>query len=391
MPRSNQIGPRTDRSVFRTPTRRSFLAHGAAILGAGIGGLGGVARAGQTYPQLAGKTATMLVGAEVGGGFDLCGRMLATHMEKLAPDLRIEIKNVTQASGMLAAKMLQEGPKDGTMLFTSSPSLLSAQILGEEGVAFDLRQWGWLGKLTAEVYMLIKGPGADFADLAELKAKQTPSSMSCRSTSAIIYHQALWLNAMLGTRIKPVPGYKSVEREAALIQGEVMLTVDTYPSGGPLLTSPGVDVVLRLADGEVPERFRAAPLLADLVADRPVYAPLVALNEAIGKLSRWFAAPPGTDPAVLADWQALFDATASHPAFISDLGRTRFQGRRHDRAGGDRNRPIRARRSGAHQGAAAIEPGVRQGAGRRAGRILQRQLILWVRSRAYTQRNTTKA
>jgi tripartite-type tricarboxylate transporter receptor subunit TctC len=307
------------------PTRRAVLACGAAALGVGIGGLGRAAQAGQSYPHLADKTATMLVGAEVGGGFDLCGRMLATHMERLAPGLRIEIKNVTQASGLLAAKMLQEGPKDGTMLFTSSPSLLSAQILGEEGVAFDLRQWGWLGKLTAEIYLLVKGRGADFANLAELKAKQAPSSMSCRSTSAIIYHQALWLNAMLGTRIKPVPGYKSVEREAALIQGEVMLTIDTYPSGGPLLETPEVDVILRLAKGEVPERFRAAPLLADLVADRPVYAPLVALNEAIGQLSRWFAAPPGTDPAVLAEWQALFAATVSHPPFVSDLGRLNFK------------------------------------------------------------------
>jgi tripartite-type tricarboxylate transporter receptor subunit TctC len=323
MPRSNQPRQGTDVSFFGAPTRRAFLARSAAVLG--VGGLGRAARAGQAYPHLADKTVTMLVGAEVGGGFDLCGRTLATHMERLVPGLRIEIKNVTQASGMLAAKMLQEGPQDGSMLFTSSPSLLSAQILGEDGVAFDLRQWGWLGKLTAETYMLIKGPGADFTNLDELRAKQAPSSMSCRSTSAIIYHQALWLNAMLGTRIKPVPGYKSVEREAALIQGEVMLTIDTYPSGGPLLESPDVDVILRLAGGEVPERFRSKPILADLAADHPIYAPMVALNEAIGQLSRWFAASPGTDPAVLADWRALFDATVSHPPFVSDLGRLNFK------------------------------------------------------------------
>lgn len=128
---------------------------------------------------------------------------------------------------------------------------------------------------------------------------------------------------MLGLRIKPVPGYKSVEREAALVQGEVMLTVDT-PSSKNVLGSPGVDVILRLDDGEVPERFRSRPVLADLVADRPVYAPVVAFNNATGRLSRWFAAPPATDPAVLADWRALFAATVSHPGFVSDLGKLDF-------------------------------------------------------------------
>ncbi len=70
--------------------------------------------------------------------------------------------------------------------------------------------------------------------------------MSATSTASNVYHQALWMNAMLGLRIKPVPGYKSVEKDAALLQGEVMLTI-----GDPIRPTrrcsrrPGVDVVMR--------------------------------------------------------------------------------------------------------------------------------------------------
>lgn len=302
-------------------TRRAFLAGGAAVLGVG---LTHVARADRGYPHLADRTVTMMIGAEVGGGFDLCGRTLARHMEGLVPGLRIEIKNVTQASGMLGAKILQTGPTDGSMLYTCSPALISGQLLGTEGVAFDLRQWSWVGKLLSETYLLIKGPGADFANLDELRAKQAPSSMSVRSTSGAIYYQALWTNAVLGTRIKPVPGYKSVEREMALVQGEVMLTVDTYPTGKRILETPGVDVVLRMDGGDVPERFRSRPLFADLIADRPAYKPIVAVNEANARLSRWFAAPPGTDPAILAEWRALFEETVALSAFDSDMTKLDF-------------------------------------------------------------------
>ncbi|WP_119300861.1 Bug family tripartite tricarboxylate transporter substrate binding protein [Dongia deserti] len=303
-------------------TRRHFLAGSAAFIG--IGGFARGVRADRTFPHLVDRTVTMMIGAEVGGGFDLCGRTLARHMETLVPGLRFEIKNVTQASGMLGAKILQTGPTDGSMILTCSPALISGQLLGVEGVAFDLRQWSWLGKLTSETYLLVKGPGADFANLEELRAKQAPSSMSVRSTSGAIYYQALWTNAVLGTRIKPVPGYKSVEREMAVLHGEVMLTVDTYPAGQQLLETPGVDVILRMDSGPVPERFRSRPLFADLVADRPAYAPIVALNEATARASRWFAAPPGTDPAILADWQALFEETIALSAFEADLNRLDF-------------------------------------------------------------------
>src|SRR5688572_14728274 len=110
-------------------TRRAFLAGSAAVLGVG---LADVARADRGYPHLADRTVTLMIGAEVGGGFDLCGRTLARHMEGLVPGLRIEVKNVTQASGMLGAKILQTGPTDGSMLLTCSPALISGQLLGTE-------------------------------------------------------------------------------------------------------------------------------------------------------------------------------------------------------------------------------------------------------------------
>jgi len=241
------------------------------------------------------------------------------------PGLRIEIKNVTQGSGRLAGKMLQEGPTDGSMLFTSGSSLLAGQLLREEGVAYDLRQWGWLGTVAAETYVMLKGPGADFTTLAELKAKKSPSSMSVSSIVSSPSHQALWLNAMLGLHIKPIPGYKSIEKDTAMMQGEVMITSGTWPNDRQMMEAEGVDVFLKLTSGEMPERYRDRPLLADLVSNNPGYLSIAGFMQTTAELHRWFSVPPNTEASVLAEWRDLFDAVVSSAPFISDMARLDFE------------------------------------------------------------------
>ncbi len=303
--------------------RRKFLAGGLAA-GTALALPGRAPRAAAAYPLLSNRRVTLIVGSEVGGGYDLCGRSLARHLERTVPGMIVDVKNVPQASGKLAAKMLQEGPADGSMFFTSTPGLLSAQVLQEEGVAFDLAEWGWLGKVAAETHFLVAGPSADFKTLDDLRAKKTPSPLSVRSKASYVYHEVIWINALLGTRIKPVPGYKAVEKDAALVNGEVMLTIQTYPTDRKLMDLPQVDVTLRVTEGDGPERFKDRPLLADLVADKTHFAPLLRFMDASADLFRWFAAPPKTAPDILAEWRRAFDETVASPNFIGEMGKLDF-------------------------------------------------------------------
>ncbi len=278
------------------------------------------------YPLLKDKTVTILVGSDVGGNFDLFARTIGRHFEREIPGLRIEVKNLPQASGALAARTLEEGPSDGTMLFTSSSGILSAQVQGDDGVEYDLSRWSWLGRLSTETRTIVLGPGSDFKNFEELRAKTTPSSMSVRSKNSYAYHEALWLNALLGLRIRPVPGYKAVDKEMALMQGEVMLTVVGYPTDRNVLDHPGVDVLLRITDGPpLPERFAGRPLLADLVAGNPAATDIVRFMKLSTALQNWMAAPPGTPPDILAEWRRAFDAAAVAPAYIEESRKLGFQ------------------------------------------------------------------
>jgi tripartite-type tricarboxylate transporter receptor subunit TctC len=269
---------------------------------------------------LAGKPVTFIVGGGVGNTFDNFGRTLARQFERQIPGLVVHVKNVEQASGLLSAKMLQEGPTDGTMLLTTSSSVFSAQLVGNAGVHFDVRQWGWLGKHGTETRVLLRGPGADFKTFEELRAKTAPTPMSVRAKTSHAYQEALWLNALLGLRINPVPGYaKSVDAETALIQGEVMLVPAGDPTDRTVMETDGVDVVLQISSGTLPARYQGRPLLRDLVGSGgPGRAQVLDFIDLTSNMVRWVAVPPNTPPELIAAWQEAFAKAAQAPEYAAE-------------------------------------------------------------------------
>jgi hypothetical protein len=122
-------------------------------------------------------------------------------------------------------------------------------------------------------------------------------------------------------RINPVPGYaKSVEVESALIQGEVMLAPAGDPTDRIVMDTEGVDVVLQISSGTLPERYRGRPLLRDIVSsagavDRSKVLDFIDLTS---NMLRWVAVPPNTQPELLAAWQAIFAEAAKAPDYIAE-------------------------------------------------------------------------
>jgi tripartite-type tricarboxylate transporter receptor subunit TctC len=303
------------RSAASSPSsrRRFLVAAGAAS--AGIA-LPRVALGTSAFPTLAGRTVTMIIGADLGGGYDLFARAIASQLQEVVPGLGINIQNIGKAGGKLAAKMVQEGSSDGGLIAMLPVSLMSAQILQEEGVAYDVASWGWIGKLASEARLYLAGPGADFATIEELRARGSVATMAVRSTSSFAYYEAMCVNAMLGTKVKPVPGYKSGEKEQAMMSGEVMLVSANYPDDRSVVEAPGVRVVLRVNEAQVPDAYAQVPTLRGLLGRGEQFGTVLRFLEANYELARWLVAPPSTDPAVLQDWRAAFDATVRTPEFL---------------------------------------------------------------------------
>src|SRR5438876_2906116 len=67
-----------------------------------------------------GKTFTIVVGHEVGTGFDIYGRTLARHFGRHIPgNPNVVVQNMNGASGLTAANWLYNiAPRDGTVIAT---------------------------------------------------------------------------------------------------------------------------------------------------------------------------------------------------------------------------------------------------------------------------------
>ncbi|HEX6119492.1 MAG TPA: hypothetical protein VFZ03_08560 [Dongiaceae bacterium] len=302
-------------------TRRTMLGG----LAASVAGPIPIAAAGSDLEDLRGLQTTLLIGNDIGGANDAFARLFGRHLQAAVPGIDLFIKNIGQAGGKLCAKVLQESPGDGSVIALVPSGALSAQILGEEGVAYDIGTWNWIGKLGSETRFLVKGPAADFATILDLRAERAPASLSVRSISSFAAYETLWINAILGVRMKPVPGYKSGEKEAAVIAGEVMMTTANYPDDDVLLNAAGVEPILRVSVRDGSDPYQGVPELSDLRSDHGRYAPVVRFLQANYELSRWIIAPPGMSEPLLAAFRAAFDAIVHSQAYKEDGRRLKLE------------------------------------------------------------------
>src|SRR5438105_175823 len=99
-----------------------------------------------------GKTVTIVVGSDVGGGYDLTARTLAHHLARHIPGApNLIVQNKPGASSLVTANYVYEiAPKDGTVIAAVQRPIPFQTLFGDAGVRFDVRRMQWLGSTTNE-------------------------------------------------------------------------------------------------------------------------------------------------------------------------------------------------------------------------------------------------
>ena len=99
-----------------------------------------------------GKTITLSIGFDTGGGYDIYGRLLSRHMGKHIPGRpTIIVQNMPGAGSLRAAQHLFSlAPKDGTALGTFGRQMGIAPLLGTSA-QYDGTKFNWIGSITNEV------------------------------------------------------------------------------------------------------------------------------------------------------------------------------------------------------------------------------------------------
>jgi tripartite-type tricarboxylate transporter receptor subunit TctC len=260
----------------------------------------------QTEPSFAGKQIKLLIGfSPTGYGYDTYGRLLARHLGKYLPGNPAILPQNRPGAGSLnlANYIYNAAPRDGSEIAIVGRGVATEPLIGPSAShgKLDSRKFAWLRSMNNEVSGFFIRQGAPAANLSEILAG---ARLQVGSTGAAGDQQifTVALNALLGTRLKPIAGYPGTQ--------EIMLAIERGELDGIVGYSWGVARVGNksdLASGRLRivmqlgldkhKDLPDVPMLDEFVhkADDRQVLQLIFSRQAMG---RPLIAPPSLDPPV---------------------------------------------------------------------------------------------
>lgn len=277
------------------------------------------------------KTITLSIGSGVGGGFDTYARTVAQFLGKHIPgNPTIKPVNRPGAGGRASANLLYlSDPKDGTHIGLFGPWLITEPLLELPGVQFDVTKFNWLMSTAKDVStcMFWKKSGIQtFEDLV----KKTEVTVGASGPTAVTATDAYLLNAIFGTRIKIILGFKGTAEgvlaaERGELDGHCGMWVSSVTSRYMDIIKRGdASVVVQLGSWRHPEFPKATHILEDL---KPSEADRQAIRLVFAQLdmARPFVAPPGVPADRIAILRKAFEAMVKDKEFLAEAERRRLE------------------------------------------------------------------
>jgi tripartite-type tricarboxylate transporter receptor subunit TctC len=182
----------------------------------------GSAKADAVSDFYAGKTMTIIVGADSGGGYDAQGRLMARHIGRfIGGNPNVIVQNMPGAGSLQAANNLYNiSPKDGTVMGLVQRGVLTSKLTNPNGVHFEITRFNWIGNLATETAVSLAWHATPFKTIDDIMKKE----MTVGGTGPTIDTETTprLLNVLIGTKFRVIGGYKGTSESAlAMERGEV--------------------------------------------------------------------------------------------------------------------------------------------------------------------------
>jgi tripartite-type tricarboxylate transporter receptor subunit TctC len=268
-----------------------------------------------------GKTITLSIGFDTGGGYDIYGRLLARHMSKHIPGRpAIVVQNMPGAGSLRAAQHLFSlAPKDGTALGTFGRQMGIAPLLGASA-QYDGTKFTWIGSITNEVSTCVAWHTATVKTWADMLEKPITFGGDGPGADPDVF--ALLYRNVFDAKIKLVSGYHGttpiiLAMERGEVDGLCGYSWSTIKSKHqPWLKEKKINILVQAALKKDPETADV-PLVLDM-AKTEEQRQILKLILTSQETARPFAAPPGVPADRAAALRAAFDATMKDPEFLAE-------------------------------------------------------------------------
>ena len=276
-----------------------------------------------------GRQINMLIGGGAGGGYDVYYRALARHLGKHIPgNPSIIPRNQPAASGLAAAAALYTtAEKDGATIGAFPNNIPMDPLFGNPAARYDALKLNWLGSIGKLQNVCATWHTSPIKTIQQAQQREVIVAAAAAPTNTAIMPKVL--NALLGTKFKPIIGYDpgagltmAIERQEA--EGICGLSWSTMKASRPhWIREKLLNVIVQMGLEKLPD-LPNVPAALDLVSDaeKKQVLTLILMRQEPG---RPVAAPPGIPGDRLAALRSAFDATIKDQEFVAEAEKLQME------------------------------------------------------------------
>jgi tripartite-type tricarboxylate transporter receptor subunit TctC len=269
-------------------------------------------------PYFQGKTITIIVGTNPGGGYDNTARLIAKYLPRFIPGKpTVIIQNMPGAGHIIAANYMYNIAKpDGTF----NRGLPFAQLSKTTGVKFDIRKYTWIGSTAVDPTALFIRTDLPYKTADDLKKAKTPIICASEGLGTSGYQFPLLLKELAGFNIKIINYLSGSDSRLALERKEADARASSYSSTKPMVDRGVLKAVIR-GQVAIPE-IKNLPIDQDYVTDKKGKT-IMSMLSSVDRVSRPFVLPPRTPADITKTIRNAFAKMAEDPA-LKEEGRKMF-------------------------------------------------------------------
>jgi len=273
------------------------------------------------------RTVTILVGYGSGGTYGRTSLLLGEHMDKVIPGKpNMVVQHMPGAGGIKAANFFYNAaPKNGRTLLMPPEMSIVSELLRPKKVKFRCKQMTWLGRVFGQNSTIAVRRDSGVTSMADLKNKKITMASSGKGSPTFLIPTTL--NALLGTKMKIIKGYKGSRRmQFAMEQGEVhgiALGWTAWISARPqwfkgMKKGKNNYAIPLVQSGYTKQKgIEHVPLIRDLLSNKGDRQVAMMLGSA-SVLGRGLVLPPGAPNKLVKPMRAAFAKITKNKAFIKD-------------------------------------------------------------------------
>lgn len=268
-----------------------------------------------------GKTVTIVVGFTAGGGTDVYGRLVARHLDRHIPgNPTLVVQNMPGAGSMTSVRYLDaNAPKDGTVLTTFIPALITESVASPEKVQnFKFSDVAWVGSVTRDFRICYAWHTVGVKTWDDvMKRGQFVVGATAPGTGS--YVNGAIMRNVFGAPIKIITGYPgSNEQRIAVENGELDGNCGSWSSiGQDWIRDNKIAPFIRFSPVRTPDIPEHIPFIGEF-AKTEEQKSLLNMLIADGELGRPYIMSKQVPPDRLQALRAAFDSLMKDEKFLAD-------------------------------------------------------------------------